>query len=212
MYTKFHIAVSFSVAMKTLKREILDPVVSLAVAALMISAAMGVRSGAQSANPASNTSPTNQMSRYLVAQREAQQEALVSGTAATNLSDVERKCLMNESIRTNLAAQLWFRTVMMGTASGTGARMAVEIRALESLRAGRTNDAIRDLEETLDGDIIVLAEHLRAGEEGKMFKPTRQPLEALQWAKDYRLKFPHKSGNPATDDRVKHGLSYLDNK
>ena len=194
--------------MKTLKRKILGPVVSFAVAALMISAAMGIRSGAQSANPASNTSPTNQMSRYL----EAQQEALVSGTAATNLSDVERKCLMNESIRTNLAAQLWFRTVMMGTASGTGARMAVEIRALESLRAGRTNHAIRDLEETLDGDIIVLAEHLRAGEEGKMFKPTRQPLEALQWAKDYRLKFPHKSGNRATDDRVQHGLSYLDNK
>jgi hypothetical protein len=194
--------------MKTLKRKILGPVVSFAVAALMISAAMGIRSGAQSANPASNTSPTNQMSRYL----EAQQEALVSGTAATNLSDVERECLMNESIRTNLAAQLWFRTVMMGTASGTGARMAVEIRALESLRAGRTNHAIRDLEETLDGDIIVLAEHLRAGEEGKMFKPTRQPLEALQWAKDYRLKFPHKSGNRATDDRVQHGLSYLDKK
>ena len=88
--------------------------------------------------------------------------------------------------------------------------MAVEIRALESLRAGRLNDAIRDLEEALDGDIIVLAEHLWVGEEGKMFKPTRQPLEALQWAKDYRLKFPHKSGNPTTDDRVKYGLSYLD--
>jgi hypothetical protein len=194
--------------MKTLKRKILGPVVSFAVAALMVSAAMGIRSGAQSANPASNSSPTNQMSRYL----EAQQEALVSGTAATNLSDVRRSRLMHLSIRTNLAAQLWFRSAMMGIASGTGARMAVEIRALESLRAGRTNDAIRDLEETLDGDIIVLAEHLRAGEEGKMFKPTRQPLEALQWAKDYRLKFPHESGNPATDDRVKHGLSYLDNK
>jgi hypothetical protein len=192
--------------MKTLKRKTLGPLVSFAVAALMISAAMGIRSGAQSANPASNTSTTNQMSRYL----EAQQESLVSGTAATNLSDVERSRLMSESIRTNLAAQLWFRTVMMGHASGTGARMAVEIRALESLRAGRSNDAIRDLEETLDGDIIVLAEHLRAGEEGKMFKPTRQPLEALQWAKDYRLKFPHKSGNPATDERVKHGLSYPD--
>ena len=192
--------------MRTSKRNILGPVVSLAVAALMIGAAMGIRSGAQSANPASNTGPTNQKSRYL----EVQQEALVSGTAATNLSDVERSRLMNESITTNLAAQLWFRSAMMGHASGTGARMAVEIRALESLRAGRTNDAIHDLEEALDGDIIVLAEHLRVGEEGKLFKPTRQPVEALQWAKDYRLKFPHKSGNPATDDRVKHGLSYLD--
>jgi hypothetical protein len=192
--------------MKTLKRKIFGPVVSFAVAALMIGAAMRIRSGAQSANPASNNSPTNQMSRYL----EAQQEALVSGTAATNLNDVERSCLMNESIRTNLAAQLWARSAMMGSASGTGARMAVEIRALESLRAGRTKDAIRDLEGALDGDIIVLAEHLRTGEEQKLFKPTRQPIEALRWAKDYRLKFPHKSGNPATDDRVKYGLSYLD--
>ena len=194
--------------MNTLKRKIHGPAVSFAVAALMLGAAMVIRSRAHSANPASNTSPTNQMSRYV----EAQQEALVFGTAATNLSDVERSRLMNEAIRTNLAAQLWFRSTMMGAASGTGARMAVEIRALESLRAGRLNDAIRDLEEALDGDIIVLAEHLWVGEEGKMFKPTRQPLEALQSAKDYRLKFPHKSGNPATDDRVKYGLSYLDNK
>jgi hypothetical protein len=162
--------------MKTSKRKILSPVVAIAVAALMMGAAVGIRSGAQSAHPASNSSPTNQMSRYL----EARQEALTSGTAATNLSDVERSRLMNESIRTNLAAQLWFRSAMMGNASGTGARMAVEIRALESLRAGRTDDAIRDLEEALDGDIIVLAEHLRAGQNGKLFKPTRQPLEALQ--------------------------------
>ena len=128
------------------------------------------------------------------------------------ISGVECRRLMNESIRTNLAAQLWFRSAMMGIASGTGASMAMEIRALESLRAGRTNDAIRQLEEALDSDIIVLAQHLRAADEGKMFQPTRQPLEALEWAKDYRLKFPHKSGNPATDDRVKNALSYLDKK
>jgi hypothetical protein len=88
----------------------------------------------------------------------------------------------------------------------------VEIRTLESLRAGRTNDAIRALEESLDSDIIMLAEHLKMSDETKAFKPTRQPLEALQWAKVYRLKFPRKSGNPATDDRVKYGLSYLDKK
>jgi hypothetical protein len=194
--------------MKTVKRRILGPVVSFAVGALIVGAAMGIRSRAQSANSVSNASPTNQMPRYF----EAQREALLSGTAATNLSDVERSRLMNASIKTNLAAQLWFRSAMMGIASDTGARMAVEIKALESLRAGRTGDAIRDLEEALDGDIIVLPEHLRTAEEGNMFKPTRQPLEALQWARDYRLKFPHKSGNAATDDRVKHGLSYLEKK
>jgi len=183
-------------------------VVSFALAALMIAAAMGIRSVAQSANLASNTKPTNEMSRYL----EAVQEALVSGTAATNLTDVERSRLLNESIKTNLAAQLWFRAAMVGNASSWGARMAGEIRALDSLRAGRTNDAIRELEESLDGDIILLADHLRAGDETKAFKPTRQPLEALQSAKDYRLKFPRKTGNPAIDDRVKYGLSYLDKK
>jgi hypothetical protein len=28
----------------------------------------------------------------------------------------------------------------------------------------------------------------------------------------YRLKFPYKSGNPATDEQVKNGLSYVDQK
>ncbi len=113
--------------MKRLERKILGPVVSFAVAALVAGAAMGSRSGAPSANPASNTRPANPMSRYL----EAQQEALVSGTAATNLSEVERSRLMNESIGTNLAAQLWFRSAMVGNASGTGARTG----RLEPLRA-----------------------------------------------------------------------------
>ena len=43
--------------MKTLKRKILGPVVSFAVAALMIGAAMGIRSRAHPDNLASNTSP-----------------------------------------------------------------------------------------------------------------------------------------------------------
>ena len=174
-------------------------------ALMLVAVATALRSVAQSTNPASSTTHTNEMSRYLV----AVQETFASDTAATNLTDIERTRLMNESIKTNLAAQLWFRAAMVGQASSCGAKMAAELRVLESLRAGRTNDAIRELEESLDSDIIVLATYLRTGDETKAFKATRQPVEALQWARDYRLKFPYKSGNPATDDRVKEGLSYI---
>jgi hypothetical protein len=180
----------------------------LALATLLTAAAIGIRSVAQTTNPLSNAAPTNAMSRYV----EGVKEAVVSGTAATNLADVDRGRLMNESIKTNLAAQLWFRVAMSSQASSCGARMAVELRALESLRAGRTNDAIRHLEEDLDGEIIVLSEHLRAGDQTGTFKTTHQPVTALQWAKDYREKFPHKSGDPTTDERVKAGLSYVEKK
>ncbi len=182
--------------------------IACAVAAMMIGAAMDIRSVAQPANPAAKPKPTNEMSRYV----EAVRKALVSGTGATNLTDVEVSRLMNESIKTNLAAQLWFRQAMGAVLSGHGAKMAGELRVLESLRAGRTKDAIRELEDGLDSDIIVLADHLRVCGEIKGFRPTPQSRSALQSAKDYRLKFPYKSGNPATDDRVKHGLSYLDQK
>jgi hypothetical protein len=182
--------------------------VSFSLAALMIAAAMGIRSVAQSTNPTSNTEPTNVMARYI----EAAREAIFSGTEATNLTEVEISRLMNESIKTNLAAQLWFRQAMSGRASDWGRQMADKVRVLESLRAGRTNDAIRMLEDSLDSDIMLLAGLFRAGDETKAFKTTPGPRKSLQWAKEYRLKFPYKSGNPTTDDQVKNGLSYLDKK
>jgi hypothetical protein len=177
--------------------------------AVVISSTMSIRSAAQSrsTHPGTNTVGANVMAGYAA----ASQAALVSGTAATNLIDTEVHDLMNESIKTNLAAQLWFRARMMGEGSCTGARMAIEVRALESLRAGRTNDAIRDLEQALDGDIISLAAHLRASDETNV-KLTRQPREALKWARDYRAKFPHHSGNASTDDGVKDAFSYLEGR
>lgn len=183
-------------------------VVPLTLAALMIATAMGIRSVAQSANPASNTKATNVMSRYF----EAVQQTIVSGTAATNLTEAEVSRLMNESIKTDLAAQLWFRNTMQLGLSAQGAKMAGELRVLEILREGRTTDAIRELEDRLDADIIFLAGQLRAVDEIREFKPTPQSRTALQWAKDYRLKFPHKSGDPAADDRVKDALSCLEKR
>ena len=181
---------------------------SFALASLVIGAAAGIRCLAQSTNPTPTGSRTNVMSGYV----EAQRKALVSGTAATNLTNAEVSGLMNDSIKTNLAAQLWFRQTMIGNASAQGAKMAQELRVLETLRAGRTEDAIRLLEDDLDSGIIVLAQQLRAGDDTKAFKTTPGPLKSLQWARDYRLKFPYKSGDSTTDAQVKNGLSYLDEK
>jgi hypothetical protein len=49
---------------------------------------------------------------------------------------------------------------------------------------------------------------LRAGDETKSFKTTRAPLQSLQGAREYREKFPRKTEDAATDERVKDGLSY----
>jgi hypothetical protein len=142
----------------------------------------------------------------------AVRESLVSGTSATNLTEAEINQLMNEAIKTNLAAQLWFRQAMGGSLSAGGAKMAQDLRVLESLRAGRTEEAIRRLEAALDDDILFLATHLKALDQFKDYKPTAQPLTALQWAREYRLKFPHKSEDPAIDERLKYELSRLGEK
>lgn len=174
----------------------------------MLVTTIASHSFAQSAGPTSKPGPTNAMAGYV----EAARKAVVSGTEATNLSEIEVGRLMNESIKTNLAAQLWFRQAMVGTASAHGAQMAQTLRVLEALRAGRSEEALRLLEDGLDSDIIVLATHLRASDETKTFQPTPGPLKSLQWASEYRLKFPYKSGNPATDDQVKNGLAYANQK
>ncbi len=180
----------------------------LSVALAAIVAATAIRSLAQSADPASKPSPTNVMSGYI----EAARKAVVSGTEATNLTGAEVGQLMNESIKTNLAAQLWFRQAMVGTTSAHGAQMAQTLRVLEALRAGRTDEALRLLENDLDSDIIVLATYLRASDNTKTFQPTAGPLKSLQWARDYRFKFTYKSGDPDTDASVKNGLSYPNQK
>jgi hypothetical protein len=90
--------------------------------------------------------------------------------------------------------------------------MAQDLRVLESLRAGRTDEAIRRLEAALDDDILFLATHLRALDQFKDFKPTAQPLTTLQWAREYRLKFPHTSEDRGIGERVKQELSRFDEK
>lgn len=178
---------------------------SFTVAALLVAAAIGIGCLAQSANPASKARPTNDLSPYY--------EAIKAGTAATNLTDAEYSSLVNdESIKTNLAARLWFRMWANGMMAAQSATMAEELRILETLREGRTNDAIRILEDHLDGHIIGLAGFFREGDRTREFKATPRRLDTLQWARDYRRKFPHKSGNAVTEEGVADAFSYLDKK
>ena len=95
------------------------------LAALVTGALVGFRTLAQSTNLAPNTPPANVMAGYA----ESARKALVSGTEATNLTDAEVGRLLNESIKTNLAAQLWFRQAMGGTSPAMGRKW---LRSFES--------------------------------------------------------------------------------
>src|ERR1041385_5612834 len=174
--------------MNSISKKYLAPFI-LAVA-LIVGVIVGLRPVAQSIGAVSNPRPTNSMAQYY----DATVSALIAGTAATNLTDLERNQLMNESIKTNLAAQLWFRTAMNGNVSSLGRRISEEIGLLEHLRAGRTKDAIRQLDETLDTDIAMLTQLLDVADGTKTFTPTRYPREELKEAKEYRLKFPSRDG------------------
>jgi hypothetical protein len=46
------------------------------------------------------------------------------------------------------------------------------------------------------------------GDETKSFKTTDGAVKSLQEAREYREKFPRKSGDAATDESVKEALSY----
>ena len=178
--------------------------VSSVVGALLIYAVADSRSFAQPATGASKSKPANDLSPYY--------EAIKSGTEATNLTDAQYSSLVNESLKTNLAARLWFRMWAGGMMSAQSATMAEELRVLETLREGRTNDAIRILEEHLDGHIISLAGFFREGDRTEEFRATAGRLDTLRWARDYRRKFPRQSPNTATDKGVAEAFSYLDKK
>jgi hypothetical protein len=76
------------------------------------------------------------------------------------------------------------------------ANATVTVAILNRLRAGYTTNAVEILETGLDGDLICLGGFLVHPGELK-----RDPLtmEAIQMVRDYRLRFPHKSGSPTVD-------------
>jgi len=134
--------------------------------------------------------------------------ALTVNTAATNMTEQQVSSLMEAAPNTNLAAQLWQRMALQAPLAFSAANVSVEVRVLECLRDGRTNDAIRELEQKLDGDLMMLG----GGLSGMDQTTERQTgyLKALQSAKDYRLKFPRSTADPRHDMSVEHAFSHLD--
>jgi len=183
---------------KSIASLILMTLVVLAAAAICV---------AQSTNhsPASSSNPTPSQHQY---------ERIRSFTGASNLSDAETSALINGSLKTNAAVQVWAR-MHFGLAEGDrAADIAQVVRVLESLREGHTNDAIRQLEAKLDDDIILLNQCLTMGESEPVlkFEPRARDLDVLQRAREYRLKYAHKSGDPLTEARVQEALSLGEKK
>ncbi|SRR6266581_1486734 len=183
-------------------------VVWLPLLVLVMGVMVGIRLAAQSASrqpgTGSSAAPTN-MPAYV--QRAT--AALKANTAATNLTDQQVNSLMNDAIKTNLAAELWARSTMQSMRSSQGANIAVAVRVLEYLRAGHTNDAMRELEAKLEGDVCGLGQFLHAIEDMHM-EIRAEHLAPLQMAKEYWVKFPRAGGNPDGDSGVKDALSRVE--
>ncbi|HWD92802.1 MAG TPA: hypothetical protein VG938_10670 [Verrucomicrobiae bacterium] len=73
--------------------------------------------------------------------------------------------------------------------------IAMNVRILRDLRSGKTNEAIDLLETQLDGDLVTFAYPDSLKHDSKYDKFLRQ-------AKEYRTKYPHKSGNAEIDATI----------
>lgn len=135
---------------------------------------------------------------------------LTANTAATNMTEQQVLSLMDEAPKTNLAAQLWQRMAAQNALATQAADISVEVRVLEHLRGGRTNDAISELERKLDGDLSWLGYGLDVMDPATRREAGVVYLKALQRAKDYRIKFPRSTGVPQLDNGVEHAFSHLD--
>jgi len=157
-------------------------------------------------SPASSSNPALSQHQYI--------ERIRSFTGASNLSDAETSALINDSLKTNAAVQVWARMHFSLAESDRAADIAQVVGVLNSLREGRTNDAIRRLEAKLDDDIIFLNIFRTVGESEPVlkFEPRAKELDVLQEAREYRLKYAHKSADPLTEARVQEALSLGKNK
>jgi hypothetical protein len=182
---------------KSIASLILVTLVGLAAAAICV---------AQSTNhsPASSSNPSPSQPQSM--------ERLRSGTGASNLSDAETSALINESLKTNVAVQVWARMHFDLAKGDRAADIAQVVRVLESLRAGHTNDAIRQLEFMLDSDLVFIGQYLTMPGPVLKLEPRAQDLDVLQMAREYRLKYAHKSGEPLIEASVQAALSLGEKK
>lgn len=181
------------------------PIASLILVTLVVIAAAAI-CVAQSTNhsPASLSNLTPSQPQSL--------ERLRSFTGASNLSDAATSALINESLKTNAAVQVWARMQFSLLEGEKAADIAQLVAVLKSLREGNTNDAIRQLEAKLDGDLITLKQWLTMPGPVLKFELRERDLYVLQEAREYRLKYAHKSGDPLTEARVQEALSLGEKK
>jgi len=186
---------------KTARLGVLAMVTLVALAAAAISLA---QSPAQS--PGSASKPSLNQTEYY--------NRLRSGTLASNLSDAETGALINISLKTNAAVQLWARMHFSLDEGARAANVAQMLGVLASLREGRTNDAIRKLEFMLDSDLYTLHTDLTLGESEPVLKlePRARDLDVLREAREYRLKYGHKSKDTNLEAGVQRAFSLLEKK
>lgn len=184
-------------------------VLPLILVVLTLGLTLGVRSASEpdGGQPGSAFSsvPTN-MLPYL----NQVHATLKANTGASNMTDQQVLTLMNEAARTNLGSELLSRNVTYSIRSSKAAEIAKTVRVLECLREGKTNEAIRRLEEELEVDVSTLGIFLDASSTIGM--PTSNHLDSLQFVKDYWQKFPRATTNSARDYGISHALSLLDKK
>ena len=80
--------------------------------------------------------------------------------------------------------------------------LATTVRILESLRSGRTNDAIQLLESRLDAAVMSFDDPADV-QRDQIYDPV------LKMAKEYRTKYPYKEGVPEIDSVVERVFESL---
>jgi uncharacterized protein YneF (UPF0154 family) len=87
------------------------------------------------------------------------------------------------------------------------AEAGMTLSELKWLRAGKTTNAFELMEVTLDGNLIGLGDFLADPRE---LKRDPSSIVILQKAKDYRTRYPHKSGDPVLDEGTAKAFHLLD--
>ncbi len=92
-------------------------------------------------------------------------------------------------------------------ASQNSADLGVTLAILQRLRDGRTNEAFELLEGRVNTDIVGFVSSYRELPPSIREKMSLKPLE---YARDYRAKFPFKHRYPTVDEGVAEALKILD--
>ncbi len=116
-----------------------------------------------------------------------------------NLGKYERLVIpLIQSGQTNLVSQISDLVSEMHAEQKT-IDIAMSVRMLQDLRAGRTNEVIRLLETRLDGALVGY----------DMMPHTAAMDKVVAGAKQYREQFPHTSSNPNVDAGVARAFNSL---